>query len=193
VAAAFFVTLQPRLNSVVVAAKQIYQAAREVDCLRITESSAQNLRVDLDAIWQVADYVKHNDEWGEKLTPLQHRCLDALVGVDVAAADAEGKRVLTRWTVLSAACALSGETGETWLSAALAAIIQRSTEASLATERAIQTGFTKIAYAVEAVRERNAPRRGFEHRTSEWATKAGDRRLHRILARCGHEARLAGP
>lgn len=152
--AAFFVTLQPRLNAVKVAARRVYDRAAKIDGLDVRKPSALTFPAAFEAAWQMANYVKHCDEWEAALTPQQQRCFEALVQLGTASV-AEGQRKLDRWVLVSAACALSEETT---LARAVDVIVRRCKTSCDEIETAMQADFTRIATAVEAVRLENVPR-----------------------------------
>lgn len=153
-AGAFFVTLQPRLNAIRVAAKAVYQAAASEDRLPVTVPKQLALPTDFESAWGVANFVKHNDEWGTKLEPRQQETFAVLCRLDVASEEG-GERRLARWPLIMGACALSGETE---LPAALGAIVTRCEAAGREIMAAVQTDFAPLASEIEAVRKANAPR-----------------------------------
>jgi hypothetical protein len=155
VVGAFFVALQPRLNAVKVAAKRVYFAAANIDHLRIAPPRRIVTPADFESTWQVANFVKHRDEWRDVLLDQQQECFDALVALGVAKL-VNGSRELDRWTLISAACAISGETT---LANAVPAIVQHCESACHDIENSIQGDFSCIATEVDALRSQNAPKR----------------------------------
>lgn len=153
-AGAFFVTLQPRLNAVKVAAKAVYQAAAEEDGLQVTVPKPLPVPTDFDTAWEVANFVKHNDEWGPTLERRQQPTFAALCRLGVAS-DNQGQRHLDRWPLIMAACALAGETS---LAPAIGAIVTRCQTGGREIMAATQRDFAAHAAAVEAVRQANKPR-----------------------------------
>ncbi len=151
--AAFFVTLQPRLNAVKVAAKRVYEVATSLDELHVADATGPAWPPTLESAWQIANYVKHSDEWTSDLDKRQLRCFEALVSLGVAQI-VDGQREFDRWPLISAACALSGET---WLQPAVGAIVQQCVTACRDVVQSIQADFAQIANDVEAVRIRNIP------------------------------------
>jgi hypothetical protein len=150
---AFFVTIQPRLNAVKLAAERIYQVAIDVDGLTVGPKKIA-MPADYEAAWEIANYVKHNDEWDDTLDRRQQRAFDVLCRLGVGAT-AKGQRRLVRWPLIMAACALSGETS---LAPAVGTIVARCRAACQEITDAIQADFAPIAAEVEAVRQANIPR-----------------------------------
>lgn len=153
-AGAFFVTLQPRLNAVKVAARAVYQNAAGEDGLQIAVPPNVPVPSDFETAWQVANFVKHNDEWGATLNVPQRRAFAVLCHLDVAS-EADGERSLARWPLIEGACALADDHV---LASALTAIVARCQAAGREILTAIQADFAPLAADVEAVREANKPR-----------------------------------
>jgi hypothetical protein len=99
---AFFVALQPRLNAVKQAARRVYFTAANIDRLPITPSKPMVTPTDFEVTWQVANYVKHRDEWRRKLDAQQRKCFGALVALGIARV-VNGRREFERWTLISSA------------------------------------------------------------------------------------------
>jgi hypothetical protein len=152
--AAFFVTLQPRLNAVKVAAKRVYEVASSLDELRLPDAAGPAWPLTLESAWQIANYIKHSDEWTADLDKRQLRCFEALANLGVARI-VDGQREFDRCLLISVACTLSGET---WLQPAIGTIVQQCVTASQEVAHSIQADFARIADDVEAVRIRNIPK-----------------------------------
>lgn len=151
---AFFVALQPRLNAVKRAAERVYCSATTSDQLPIAPPKAMVTPAAFEHAWQLANYIKHRDEWRQTLNKGQQRCFEALVALGVATV-VDGTREFDRWPLIEAACAISGEPT---LAKAVLVIVQRCESACRDIENSIQTAFSEIAADVDRVRTSNVPR-----------------------------------
>ncbi|HKO53343.1 MAG TPA: hypothetical protein VJV79_36795 [Polyangiaceae bacterium] len=149
VAMAFVVTLQARLNGLRAAANAVYEKASAEDLLTIARpSKLALLPPKLKAVWDVANYVKHNDEWGAELDKPQLVTFDALRELGVASGTHNGRR-LARWTTLEALLAISGES---CLREAIPGTLKVSVTSGREIAARIQSDFAPLSEGVDAAR-----------------------------------------
>jgi hypothetical protein len=146
---AFIVTLQPRLNGLRVAANAVYGRAKLEDSLPIV--APQRLELfprQLALVWNVANYVKHRDEWGANLTEQQRRAFDALLDLGVATGT-QTDRELARFPSIGALCAISDRSS---LREAIAVTLELCLAHAREMAARIQSDFEPFAAALEAAR-----------------------------------------
>jgi hypothetical protein len=154
-AAAFFVTMQTRLNAIRVATERVYERAKEED--QIPVASTHQLPAAFWHVWHVANYVKHHDQWGAKLSPGQQQSFDVLkdLGVGIESSEPAG-RFRVSWVVAESARKIADEPV---LSHALIKIADLCRESSRSAQEAVQQDFAPFADQLKAVREANAKAR----------------------------------
>ena len=149
VAMAFSVTLQTRLNAFRVAAVRVYEKARSDDLLTVHVPSKWELfPTDLRAIWHVANFVKHSDEWGTELDKQQRATFEALVELGVANGTHDDRH-LARWPTLEALLTLS-ET--TWLRDAIPGALKLCAARGRDIAARIQSDFAQFSDGIALAR-----------------------------------------
>lgn len=150
VAAAFYVTLQPRLNAVKVSAGRVYQDGAELDGIGIA-TPKDIIAGDLQAAWHLANYVKHSDEWGPTLDWRQRPTFAVLEDLGVASIVGTD-RSIARLPILKATCRL---TDEGWLADGVHAVVSRCRSGGNDLLQRIQDDFAAFTGDIEVARQRN--------------------------------------
>lgn len=158
---AFLVTMQPRLSAARSAANRVYRVAREIDGIDISTKGIQ-LPDKVQSVWNLTNYIKHNDEWGETLTDRQRKSFVTLLDLGVAT-ETDGKRGFVRWPVSEAVAKIANEHS---IVQAVPAIAELCAASCRQWEDLVQADFAKVGAAVEAVRSRNASARRTEQTTT---------------------------
>jgi hypothetical protein len=155
-ATAFIVTLQPRLNALHVTARAIYEKAAVEDSLSVTVPTKLETLFPafLVNVWNVANYVKHRDEWRAELNKQQRPSFETLLSLGVAAG-AHNHRALARFPTIEAVIALAGKT---WLREAIPGVLALCAVAHGEMVKRIQYDFQPFATAIEARRSENRRR-----------------------------------
>lgn len=152
---AFFVTLAPRLNAVRVAAKRVFDDARKLDSIAVSDPQRIG-NDDFNNAIAVANFIKHRDEWVGALSGQQQRTFDSLVALGVASATAAGVRNFDSWPIVCAARAIGGQTTISQAVQDIAAQCKRAGDAIL---DEVQRQFEPHTAALAARREANVPLR----------------------------------
>lgn len=157
--AAFFLTLQTRLTAVIAAARRTYDLARTDDDVEIsTPKKHELLPGELKSVWEIANYVKHKDEWPQAVSEMgadakPRRTLECLVQLGVAT-ESEGKPEFVRWLLQES---VHKVTGERSLSVALGSIVRDCERGAQEIEERVQRDFLPLSRDLDAVRARNMP------------------------------------
>ena len=147
-ASAFFVVLQTRLS---VVASRTHALAEMVEkALRIKIPGKKQFLEAVHDVWAIANYVKHNDEWGEELNAQQQRTFDQLVQIGIAAANVDARhRYPTPHLAARAALLMAGEH---CLSSALQTLVVRVNDQAYSIYESTLTTLEPHADALERLR-----------------------------------------
>ncbi|KYF83186.1 hypothetical protein BE17_20835 [Sorangium cellulosum] len=161
-ATALILTLQTRLAAVDARALRVYEAASGDDKITTLPKYEKNqlLRAhsSFAGIWSLANYIKHNDEWGPVLEKQQRKTFDALVGLGLAK-EVAGVRELEPWLIVTA---VSRITGKTKLSEGLSEMISICERVCLQALALVQADFAPFYAQIDASREESATRAKLE-------------------------------
>lgn len=149
-ASAFFVTLQTRLAAVRSLGVKVYEAALRDNLLNPPRRAAKQVLTGCDDVWELANYVKHRDEWPPILErDSQKQTFNVLVRLGVAS-EMQGVRRDLPNVVCEAAHRMAGGVSQT--SRALQQILVLCAEACNSALTAVEADFDAHSDQLRAIR-----------------------------------------